>query len=190
MGNEFAGHHALIDGTQVDAGLVAENGADVVAVEQARQDAYIIQIKFQQIFSTGFQERKDRGGNGPDVQGDARADQIVELILIIPKALPLFPFDAFGHHALFLVFHVGRDEVIDPANFQFLFLVIFGGIGGVIIVDLPLNFPDQLDVVVTEIGVHRVRQAAHQQVLAEKVHHLVVRGLVQRLPLLKFLPHG
>ena len=86
--------------------------------------------------------------------------------------------NVLGHHPLFLVPHVRGDHVIDPPDVQLAGGVIFGGICGVIVVDLLLDLPDGLDIFLRYISVDSIGQAAHQQVFAKKVQHFGVGRLV------------
>ena len=56
--------------------------------------------------------------------------------------------------------------------------------------DLLLDLTDELNVVVFQIGIDRVRQTADQQVFPKVVHHLVVSRLIQCFKSLELLPHG
>jgi hypothetical protein len=46
---KLLGYYILIDGTEIDAPDIVEDGADVVAIEYAGKEAHIVQIKLQQI---------------------------------------------------------------------------------------------------------------------------------------------
>ena len=56
--------------------------------------------------------------------------------------------------------------------------------------DLPLDLPHSLYVLLRQIGIDRIGQPADQQILAEQIHYLVVRRLVQRLQCLKPPAHS
>ena len=44
---EAPGLHILIDGTEIDAANIVENGTDVVSIEYASKEAHIVQIELQ-----------------------------------------------------------------------------------------------------------------------------------------------
>ena len=110
--------------------------------------------------------------------------------MIICEGLPLLIFYALCYDTLFLILHVGGDQVIDAADLQLPLLVILGCVGGIVIVNLLLDLTDELNVVVFQIGIDRIRQTADQQVFPKVVHHLVVGRLIQRFQSLELLPHG
>ena len=137
-----------------------------------------------------MEQRKNGVGNRLDVQSNPRADEVFKLVAVIAEGFALFIFNVLGNHTFLFVFHVGGDKVVNPADVQFSLFIVFGGIGGVIVVNFPLDFPDRLDVLFRDKGVHRIRQTAHKQILSEQIHHFMVQRLVQGLQPFEFLPHG
>ena len=63
MGNQFARYYCLINGAKIDALLVIKDCSNVVAVENSRKDAHIIQVKFEQVLACGLNQRENRIGN-------------------------------------------------------------------------------------------------------------------------------
>ena len=110
--------------------------------------------------------------------------------MIICEGLPLLIFYALCYDTFFLILHVGGNQVIDTADLQLALLVILGCVGGIVIMDLLLDLTDELNVVIFQIGIDRIRQTADQQILSEVVHHLIVGRLVQGFQSFKLLPHG
>jgi hypothetical protein len=47
---KFLGYHILIDGTEIDAPDIVEDGTYVVAIEYASKKAHVVQIKLQKVF--------------------------------------------------------------------------------------------------------------------------------------------
>lgn len=62
---------------------------------------------------------KIRIGDGLNGQGDPGADQILKLVAVIAEGLSLLILNALGYHALFLVLHIGGDEVVDAPIISF-----------------------------------------------------------------------
>ena len=110
--------------------------------------------------------------------------------MIICEGLPLLIFYALCYDTLFLILHVGGNQVIDTADLQLPLLVILGCVGGIVIVNLLLDLTDELNVVVFQIGIDCIRQTADQQILPKVVHHFVVGRLIQCLQPLELLSHG
>ena len=51
MSDELTGDHRFINGAQVHAPFVIQHGADVAAVQDAAQDAHVVQVQFQQVLA-------------------------------------------------------------------------------------------------------------------------------------------
>lgn len=101
------------------------------------------------------------------VESNTSADKIFKFVAVILESLPLFIFDILRYNTLFPGFHVQRYQIINPADFQFSFFVVFRSINRVIIVNFILNFSYRLDIFCFKIGIDSIGQSAYQQIFAE-----------------------
>ena len=104
---QLLGHHAFIHRAEIDPRLIVQDRTYIAAVQNVRQKAYVVQIELEQVFPCGLDQRENRIGDGLNGQGDPGADQILKLVAVIAEGLSLLILDALGHHALFLVLHIG-----------------------------------------------------------------------------------
>ena len=106
VGMQLARDDALIDGTEIDAACIVEDGANVIAEKDAREDADVVEIEFEEVFGAGSDEWKGWGRDGAYFEGNAGADEIIEFILIAGEGLAFFSFDVFDNDALLFVFQI------------------------------------------------------------------------------------
>ena len=64
MGDQFTGNNAFIDRSKIDAPLIFQNRTDIVAIQNSGQNADVVQIQLQQVFTGGFNQRECRCGDG------------------------------------------------------------------------------------------------------------------------------
>ena len=68
---QFLGDYGFVDGAEVDAVEVGHDGADVVAEEDARKYAHVVEVEFQQVFAAVLREGIGRLADGFGFEGDA-----------------------------------------------------------------------------------------------------------------------
>ena len=191
VGGQLLGDHAFIDGAEVDPRLIVQDRADVAAVQYVRQQSHVVPIELEQIFADGLREGEHGIGDRVDVQDDSRGDQVFKLILIVGKPLAALVLDVLKDHPLLFVLQIGGDHLIDPADLQLFVVVrfILCRVVGIERADVPVDRSHLHNVGVREEGVHRVGQAADQQVFSEEVHDLLVDRGVQALARKEFFAH-
>ncbi len=68
---KLAGDDAFIDGAEIHAARVVQDGGDLAAIQKSGQNAHVIEIKFQQVFARRCQKRKHRVCYRLNVERDA-----------------------------------------------------------------------------------------------------------------------
>ena len=123
--DQFTGNNRFIHRTQIDTSFIIQHCFDVISVKNARKNTDIIQIKLQQILSGRFDQRECRIRNRLNIQCDTRADKIIEFIRIMIERLTPLILYVLHDNSFFLILHIRGNQIIDSANLQFLFIVIF-----------------------------------------------------------------
>ena len=167
VSRKFACHNAVVSRTEIHTRFIIKHGTDIVAVQNSRQNTDIVQIKLKQIFARWFNKRKNGIWNCLNIKGDPCTYQILEFILIVAETLTAFILNIFCNNPFLFVFHIWRNEVINSADFKFVFIIVFWSVCSIIFVNFALYLSDGLNISLGNIAVNRIGQSADKQILSE-----------------------
>ena len=179
MGDKLLGDGILIDGSEIDI-LVAFDYAHLNAIRiLGGEKAYVIQEKLEKVPGA----RKQQGDFGllyvVDRQGYAGIFQPEETVLVPFKLCILVK--TLQNKALVFCIEFRRYQIEDFFYVQLIFRVIFGYVLFVHPDDFFLYAKHILQVIAVNVLTHGGRHASDNKIETEKLHHLFMYEIIDRL---------